>query len=621
MPRTRRSQAEWLCCNRGYPFAIPSSGLPSIRVLRGAERDKVHETLARLIDRTDPDRRVQHLAATAREPDPALALDLERAAERSASRGGYGAETSFLLEAAQLSPGSDDRGRRLLRAATAALNAGLPQRAEALLQQARVFLTDPLLQAEAMRLDGRLRVPLADPPSAPALLYEAASALRLLDLDLARDTFLEALETCIIAGQFTAGIAPEKVAQAALSTLSTSDEHTRTADLLLDGMAHLFVSEFNSAMRALRAAAPALQTGSITRDQMASWFTLGLVLADELLDDKTYNAWVQRVESHARSDGALIVLQIVLLGRAKSEMRAGHFMSAEMTYDEVVEITPLVGGPPEFYELLKVDLYAWRGQESETRAAAKVLRDAASVIGSASAINIADLAVGTLELGMGRYANALMAVAPMVDANMPGWTCFALPIAVEGAARSGRQDLTEGYLEQLRVRTEASGTSWAIGQLARCRALVGNGDVERLHQEAVELLATTSVVTELAQAHLGYGEWLRREGRQVEARTELRRAHDLFVTMGADGFAARARTELLAAGEQVQRHRFDVQASLTSQEAHAARLAGAGATNAEIATQMFLSANTVDYHLRKVYRKLGISSRRDLTEALSALEE
>jgi DNA-binding CsgD family transcriptional regulator len=204
---------------------------------------------------------------------------------------------------------------------------------------------------------------------------------------------------------------------------------------------------------------------------------------------------------------------------------------------------------------------------------------------------------------------------------MPGWTCFALPIAVEGAARSGRRELAEGYVEQLGVRTEASGARWGLGQLARCRALLGNGNVETLHQEAVRLLATTSVSTELAQAHLGYGEWLRREGRQTDARTELRRAHDMFDTMGAEGFASRARRELLAAGERATHHRVDSGAGLTSQEAHAARLAAAGSTNAEIAAQMFISANTVDYHLRKVYRKLGISSRRELSHVLPAVEE
>lgn len=585
------------------------------------ERDRAHRTLAQLIGPTDLDRRVRHLASIAREPDAELALDLERAADRSARRGGYAAETSFLIEAARLTPDDNERGRRLLRAATAALDSGLPQRAEAVLEQTRGLLTDPILLAETTRLDGRLRVPLADPPSAPALLYEAATALRPLDLDLAKDAFVEALEGCQIAGQFTATIAPADIARAALSALSASDPEPRTTDILLDGLAHLFLSEFDDATRALNRVAPDFRTGATTREQMSSWFNIGLVFANELFDDETYNAWVQHVESHARSDGALIVLQVVLLGRAKSETRAGDFLSAEMTYDEVVELTKLIGGFAEFYEVLKADLYAWRGQEDETRSAAKVLRDAASLIGSASAVNIADIAIGTLELGMGRYPEALAAVAPMVDMNMPGWTCLALSIGIEGAARSGDKVLAARYMENLRVRTEASGTSWGLGQLARCRAVVGGGDVERLHQEAIGLLAETSVVTELAQAHLGYGEWLRRAGRQVEARTELRRAYDLFVTMGAGAFGSRARTELLAAGERVPHQRLDTRTSLTSQEAHTARLAATGATNAEIAAQMFISANTVDYHLRKVYRKLGIGSRRELSQALAAMED
>ncbi len=362
-------------------------------------------------------------------------------------------------------------------------------------------------------------------------------ALQPLDPELAADTFLEALEMCSIAQGFTKGITPEAIAQAALSSRSTSGNPARLEDILLDGTAHLFVSEFDSATRALSSAAPRLRTGDITRNQISDWFNLVLVLTNELYDDETYNAWVQRVETQARTDGALFALQYVLVGRAKSETRSGHFMSAEMTYDEVVEVARLTGGFPDFWEMLKADLYAWRGQESETRAVAKAFREAASAIGSAAAVGSADLAVGTLELGMGRYGDALSAVAPMVGTNMPGWTCLALPIAVEAAARSGQQDFAMGYLEQLRVRTVAAGTNWAMGQYARCRALLGDDEAEQLHREAIRLLATTSVVTELAQAHLGYGEWLRREGRQVEARGELRSAYELFDSMGADAFA------------------------------------------------------------------------------------
>ena len=457
--------------------------------------------------------------------------------------------------------------------------------------------------------------------AAPVILYESAMALQPLDPKLATDTFLEAFELCTISQTFIRDITTETIALAALSSKPSFHKYTRTEDILLAGTAHLFLSEFDSATRVLRDAVPALRTGAITREQIATWFHLVLAVTNDLYDDETYNAWVERSESRARIDGALFALQYVLAGRAKTETRSGNFRSAEMILDEVVEVSRLIGSYPEFWGLLKVDLCAWRGQENETRAAAKPLREMASAVGSRAAVNLADLAVGTLELGMARYAEALGAVAPMVDTNMPGWTCLALPIAVEAAARSGRLDLAEGYLEQLRVRTEASGTNWALGQLCRCRALLAGSEAEPFHKEAIGLLATTSVVTELAQAHLGYGEWLRLEGRQVEARGELRSAYDLFVSMGADAFASRARSELLAAGDQVQRHRSDFRTSLTAQEGQAARLAADGATNAEIAAQMFISANTVDYHLRKVYRKLGIGSRRELPQALRALDK
>ncbi len=580
-----------------------------------ALRSRVHEKLAALIDRTDPERRVRHLAAAAREPDEALAAELELAGGRAAQRGGYAAEASVLLEAATLSPSPEQRARRLLRAASAAFNAGLPQRAEALLEQARGGLTDPFLKAEAMRLDGRLRVPLADPPSAPQRLYAAAKMLLPLDVQLARGAFLEALETCFVAQHFTIGVSPEEIARAALAT-SNESLPDGAADLVLDGTANLFVSNFPEAMEALRRAMPVLREGSISRDELVRWFNLVLALANELSDDTTYNAWVDLVEQQARVDGALIVLQFAMLGRAAIETRAGRFTAAERAYDEAVDITRIIGGFPEFYELLKADLFAWRGEEQEARAAASTLRDLASGIGSAAAVNLADIAVATLDLGLGRYADALRAVEPVVAHNMPGWTCLALPIAIEGAARSGQPDRAAQYLDQLCVRATASGTDWALGQLARCRALLAGPDAERDHLEAIELLTRTSLVTELARAHLEYGEWLRRENRRVDARVELRIAHELFSSMGADAFASRARAELLATGQRVHGHSIDARQELTVQEAQAARHAIRGATNAEIAAQMFISSNTVDYHLRKVYRKLGISSRRELADAL-----
>jgi DNA-binding CsgD family transcriptional regulator len=583
-------------------------------------RDEVHRTLATILDRADPERRVRHLAAAAREPDATLALELEEAGLRAARRGGYSAEASLLLEAAHLSPASDDRARRLLGAAKASLHGGMPHRAEALLEQAFPDLHDPLLRAEAMLLDGTLRTPLADPPSAPARLVAAAEALVPLDPELARQAFLEALTACTTAQRFTVGTTTEDVARAALATIKHGAEDTLAASLL-EGTARLFTSDYSRAMPILHKANAVLRSGDVTRAEVLQWYNLVLTLTNELTDDETYNAWVAHAEQQARADGALIVLQVVLLARAKAELRAGRFMVAEMTYDEVVEVTRAVGGPPEFYEMLKCELYAWRGQEHEARAAAAPLREAAAAIGSAAAVMIVDLAIATMELGAGRYANALRVVEPMADDILPGWTCLALPVAVEAAARSGNIERAAGYLSKLRARSTASDTKWARGQLARCRAMLADdSEAEALHLEAIRMLESTSVITEAGQAKLAYGEWLRRHSRRVDARVQLRRAYDWFSDIGAQGFAARARAELEATGERVSSRSVNARTNLTPQEAQAARLAATGATNAEIAAQMYISANTVDYHLRKVYRKLGVASRRELRNLVPAVD-
>jgi DNA-binding CsgD family transcriptional regulator len=585
-----------------------------------ALRDDVHLTLAAMLNRTDPDRRVRHLASAAREPNADLADELEEAALRAARRGGYAAEASLLIEAAQLSPTESDRAERRLRAASAALSAGMAQRAAALLEQALPELYDPLSRAKAMFLDGTLRLPLADPASAPARLLAAAEALAPLDRELARDAFLEALSTCAVAQHFTAGTTAEDVARAALTFIPRSSPPA-LGDSLLEGTAQLFLCDFSKAMPTLERVANTLRTGDVTRDDIVRWHNIVPFVANELGDDVTYDAWVQLCERQARTDGALIVLTVVLLARARAEVRAGRFTAAEMTYDEVVEITGFGPHPPAYYELLKCGLFAWRGREAETRVMAGQLREAGSAMGSAVAINIAGLAVATVNLGAGRYDEAYAAIEPMVQHNVPGWTSAALPTAIEAASRSGNLDAAKSHLSQVTARATVSKTDWALGQLARCRALVADDrDAEALHMEAIRRLASTSITTEALQARLAFGEWLRRQNRRVDARAQLRPAYDAFNAIGADGFASRARAELEAAGETVQQRSEPARTDLTPQEMQAARLAATGATNAEIAAQMYISANTVDYHLRKVYRKLDVSSRRDLRTAMPALD-
>jgi DNA-binding CsgD family transcriptional regulator len=361
-------------------------------------------------------------------------------------------------------------------------------------------------------------------------------------------------------------------------------------------------------------AADVLRSGEVSREEIVKWFNFGLVVTNDLWDDTAFERWARRVEDRARAEGALLALRLALIGLTKAEVRAGHFVAAEALYDEMIEVTRAMGDFVEFYSLLKADLYAWRGEGDATRAMAGALREAGSAIGSDTAICFADAALATLALGEGNYAEALAAARRLTDEPLLCWTSQGLYIAIEAAVRLGKLDVAQRNLESLRERAEATNSAWALGQLARSRALVAGDDpaAEPFYREAIDRLGETSVATELALAHLIYGEWLRRQKRRVDARHQLREAYDMLSSMGADAFAQRAQRELSATGERVRSRSLPEVGDLTSQEAQVARLAADGATNSEIAATMFISANTVDYHLRKVFRKLGISSRRSL---------
>ena len=577
-------------------------------------RRTVHTAIAAHIDpATDPDRRAHHLAAAAREPDESLAAELEQAAARAGKRGGYSAESSFLLLAAQLTPAHQDRAPRMLRAATAAFDVGLPHRAEALLDHARSGFDDDLFQAEATRLDGRLQVPLARPPAAPALLVAAARAFAPHDRTRARNSLAEAIEAGLVAQQFTAGTSLEEVGRLALTVPREGSAPPALHDLLLDGMASLFTGNHAAAMPILREAVTRLARGDVTGADVAAFYNFGVVVTNELWDDEAYGLWSHRAETVAREHGALIALQVMMLALAKHETRAGRFAVADAHYDETIEITRAIGGYVPFYELLRVDLNAWRGLEDDTRRAASELAEGATAIGSGAAVAIAQLALATLELGVSRYADALAALRPLVDAERPGWTGQALPLAIEAAMRTGERTLAERCAHELHRRATAAGTAWGIGLSTRSHALIAPDDeAEAFYRRAISQLERTSVAVDLAHSHLLYGEWLRRQGRRRDARAQLETAHDMFSTMGAAAFARRAHSELTATGARVRRRAVDTQNDLTAQEAQVARLAARGATNPEIAASLFISSNTVDYHLRKVYRKLGITSRRQL---------
>jgi DNA-binding CsgD family transcriptional regulator len=577
----------------------------------------VHQALAAALDKTaEPDQWAQHLIASAGGPDDELAAEVEAAADRARNRGGYSAEAFLLAQAADLTLDPSSRSTRLLKASSAALNAGEPTRAEALLLRARAGLSDPLLRAEAQQLDGRMRIPLVQPAAAPALLLDASRQFLSLDMDRARESLLEAFDAYLISLHLT--LDTDSVEMATLARTTTGPKQRRhLTDHLLDGTSLLVVASYNEAVDELSKAAHIMRDGPISMDEALRWGQYGLAVSNELLDDRTYGAWALRVESMARDAGALFVLLFILIALAQQKIRAGDFSGAEAHYAESLEIVAAIGQPVDPYRLSRAELLAWRGDAPATRAAAKSSIEVGTAIGSASLVFQAYRAIAILELGAGRYAAALKAAEVATTRRAIGWTSQNLPFVVEAGVRSGDRDAAIGALTVLRTRAEASNTSWARGLLDRSQALLSDDvDAERLFKSALEHLAAATVVTDLAHTRLLYGEWLRRQKRRVDARTQLRLAYEQFSSMGAAGFAERARLELAATGERARLRTVGQTTELTPQEHHVAELASRGETNREIAAKLFISANTVDYHLRKVFHKLQIGSRRQLALAL-----
>ena len=578
-----------------------------------AKRRDVHRALANSIDKSvEPDRWARHIAASATGPDDRLAADLESVAHTARGRGGYAAEASLLAQAAELTEGSAHRCQRLLDAATAAMRSGVARKARSLLKQARAGLNDPLLVAEAIRLEGQL----AWAQHRPALLLEAARRFLPLDVDRARGCAFEAVNWYLTAQHYSQDFSAAEVANMARETREGSTK-VQLGDLLVDGVSLLLSGRQPEATEVLREAGTRLHDGPNSDDEISNWFNCGTFVANELMDERAYAVWAEHVESVARQQGALHELRSSLLAISYHHVRAGQFSAASANLAEMLEITAAIGGRSEIYQPFDAMVLAWRGDSQRARNSARQLIEVGSLAGSAQHSFFGYYSLATLELSSGNYSAALVAAEQITKEKALDWRNSTLPIVVEAGVRSGNRIAAEHALAELEVRATSTGTLWALGLLARCRAhLADDSDAGDLFEDSISQLQQTLVVTDLALAHLSYGEWLRRQQRRIDARTQLRTAHDLLSSMGAAGFAERARTELLATGERVSRRTVQTQTELTAQELQIAQLASRGATNPEIATKLFLSASTVDYHLRKVFRKLGISSRRQLTDSL-----
>ncbi|MFE0513715.1 LuxR C-terminal-related transcriptional regulator [Streptomyces sp. NPDC058964] len=586
------------------------------------DRRAAHRALTAAIDPDrDPDRRAWHRAHAADSPDESVALDLERSAGRARGRGGVAAEASFLQGAAELTPDPARRVTRALAAAQAHIDAGGADQAHNLLAVAEAGPLDALQRARLEWLRARLVFSQVRGNEAPRLLLDAAHRPAPLDATLARDTLLEAVGAAIFAGRLSEGPGQREVAEAARAG-PPPPTTPRTVDVLLDSVVSRIIDGYPASVDCLRRAQHAVRQeqkpGAADEDMRWLWLASRVTpepLAPELWDDDAWYELAAGAVTRTRDAGALAVLPRALSYQACFQVQAGELDTAAALIDEATAISEAAGGVPMMYSSLV--LAAWRGRESQALDLISTTIEEVRARGEGRSLALAECATALLYNGLGRYAAALPAAARACryeDLGVFGW---ALAELIEAAARSGQPETAAAALETLTERTRASGTAWALGVGACSRALLSDDQAaDALHQEAIEHLGHCRIMVQLARARLLYGEWLRRRNRRQESRTQLGRAYEVFNRIGADGFAERARRELLATGETVRKRTVGALDELTSQEAQIARLAKDGNTNAEIAAQLFISPRTVEWHLGNVFTKLGVSSRRHLRTAL-----
>jgi DNA-binding CsgD family transcriptional regulator len=583
------------------------------------DRQATHRALAEVIDpAVDPERRAWHLAAAATGPDEAVAAELERSADRARARGGLAAAAAFLRRAVALTQDPARRADRALAAAQASLHAGAFDAALGLLSTAEATDLDPLPRARAELLRAQVASARAG-TDAPARLLKAAAHLEPLDAQLARETYLDAWGAALFAGRLAGEDTLREVSEAALGAPPAADAD-RASDLLLDGLACLITDGRPAAAPKLRRGVRAFLTGEIPVEKGLQWGVLASSASVELWDFDSWEAVITGQMERARDAGALAPLSIALSGVGIVVAWRGDLVGAAQVIAEADAVTEATGTRIAPYGAML--LAALTGREDLARQRIDVPIDEALAAGEGLAVQYGHWAKAVLANGLGRADEALAAAQRAADVRPALFIAsWALPELVEAAARAGRPDVAASALERLVAATSVGGSDWALGITARCRALLADVDAaEDLYQQAVEHLGRTRLAPELARARLLFGEWLRRARRRGEARAQLRDAYEAFAAIGMDGFADRARRELLEAGETVRRRTVDARDELTAQERQVALLARDGLSNPEIGARLFLSPRTVEWHLRKVYTKLGIGSRRDLTHALPGRE-
>lgn len=596
-------------------FRHPLVRSAAYRMASAKDRYAVHQALADVTDPvTSPDRRAWHRAQATALPDEDVAAELESSALRAQGCGGLIAASDFLERAAELTPEPDRRADRALAAATARRGSGALDAALRLLSGAAAGPPDALRAAEVERLRGQIAFDQGRARDAARLLLGAARQLDPHDPAQARVTYLEAMSAAIWA---SGPGAPGILAAAAAATPPPAPSDS-PADILLQALALRFTRGHAAAAAELTKALAQARTSDIGTADVGSllWLTgnrAGGVIAIELWDLDTALELALRQDRMARETGALVQLQFALNFRAGLQCLTGDLAAVAGMVEEDRQLAAATGNPPIRYGSLILE--AFRGDEYAATRLIDTITAEATDHDQGRMAAIATYANAVLHNGLGRYEVARDAALQVFEQDVVGYDVLVVGELAEAASRTGNTKLVESALGWLTERTAATPTAWGLGIEARIRALL-DGD-ENAYRQSIDQLGKTSLRVEVARGHLLYGEWLRREGRRVDAREQLRTAHEQLEAMGLEAFADRARHELLATGETVRKRRPDTLNDLTAQETQIAGLARDGLTNAEIAAQLFISPRTVEWHLRKTFSKLGIRSRRQLRAALA----